>query len=251
VTGWYQEHIADTGRSAALFLVVGFVITYAVTRTITHRIRARSGSGEGGSGPVKDIYIGGVHIHHQVWGILLVLVVGLLEFRFQPDSPWVEVLAFLFGAGAALALDEFALWLYVKDVYWTEEGKRSIDAVLVAVVIGVALLMSTSPIGVDRSEMSSQGWLFASVFIVLHIVYTVICLLKGKLVTGLVGFVVPVLALVGAIRLAKPSSFWARRYYSEKKMAKASGRFGEKYLARQERIRHLAGAARHHDDSVD
>ena len=249
MTGWYQEHIADSGRSAALFLVFGFVITYAITRTITHRIKARSTQGTGDSGPVKDIYIGGVHIHHQVWGILLVLLVGLLEFRFQPDAPWAEVLAFLFGVGAALALDEFALWLYVKDVYWTEEGKKSIDAVLIAVVVGVTLLMSTSPIGVDQSELSTQGWIISSIFIVLHITYTVICLLKGKLVTGLVGFVVPIVALVGAIRLGKPSSFWARRFYSETKMARASARFGDKYRARQDRIRHLAGAGRHHSDA--
>jgi hypothetical protein len=248
VVDWYQEYVADTGRSAALFLILGFVITYAATRIITHRIRNRTATGAGESGPVKDVYIGGVHIHHQVWGILLVLLVGLLEFRFQPDSPWLELLAFLFGIGAALALDEFALWLYVKDVYWTEEGKRSIDAVLVAVVIGVALLMSTSPIGVDRDQLSEQGAVLASVFIVFHIVYTVICLLKGKLVTGLVGFLMPTIALVGAIRLAKPSSFWARRYYAgrnEKKLARSTERFGERYAARQERIRHLAGAARH------
>ena len=249
MTGWYQEHIADTGRSAALFLVLGFVITYAVTRTITHRIRNRAASGDEGSGPVKDVFIGGVHIHHQVWGILLVLLVGLLEFRFQPESPWVELLAFLFGVGAALALDEFALWLYVKDVYWTEEGKRSIDAVLVAVVVGVALLMSTSPVGVDRDEISTQGWVVASVVIVVHIGYTVICLLKGKLVTGLVGLPIAGISLIGAIRLAKPSSFWARRFYSEAKMVRASERFGDEYQARQERLRQLAGAARpSHDD---
>jgi hypothetical protein len=78
------------------------------------------------------VYIGGVHIHHQVWGILLVLITGLLEFRFRPHPPWQEVLAALFGAGAALMLDEFALSLYLKDVYWTKEGRKFIDAVMLA-----------------------------------------------------------------------------------------------------------------------
>jgi hypothetical protein len=237
--GWYQEHIVDSGRSAALFLVLGFVVTYLITRSITSRIRANNGSDGGASGALKDVYIGGVHIHHQVWGILLVLLVGLLEFRFRPDSPWVELLAFLFGIGAALALDEFALWLYVKDVYWTDEGKKSIDAVMVAVVVGVAVLMSASPIGVTKSELSTQGWIVASAIVVVHVSYTVICLLKGKIVTGLVGLPIPTLSLVGSIRLAKPSSYWARRYYSAKKMDRARARFGERYEQRQERLRQL------------
>ncbi|HEY5248702.1 MAG TPA: hypothetical protein VIJ15_09690, partial [Dermatophilaceae bacterium] len=107
---WYQRYLVDTGRSATLWVLIGFVITYTTTRWITLRIRARTArqSGQDGSA-VKDVYIGGVHVHHQVWGILLVLVVGLLEFRFSPQPPWHEVLAALFGAGAALALDEFAL----------------------------------------------------------------------------------------------------------------------------------------------
>ena len=238
MTGWYQEHVADTGRSAALFLVVGFVVAYAVTRCITHRIRTRQGeTGEGAA--VKDVYIGGVHIHHQVWGILLVLLVGLVAFRFQPESPWVEVLALLFGVGAALALDEFALWLYVKDVYWTDEGKKSIDAVMVAIVVGVALLMSTSPIGVDSAELSAEGWVAVSVTIVVHIGYTIITLLKGKIVTGLVGLPVPILSLVGAIRLAKPSSYWARRFYSDAKLSKSARRFGDRYRERKERLQRL------------
>ena len=140
------------------------------------------------------------------------LLVGLLEFRFRPDSPWVELLALLFGVGAALALDEFALWLYVEDVYWTDEGKKSIDAVMVAVVVGVAVLMSASPIGVASADLSAQGLVVASVVVVVHITYTVICLLKGKIVTGLAGLPIPILSLVGAIRLAKPWSFWAKRY---------------------------------------
>ena len=84
-------------------------------------------------------------MHHQVWGILLVLVVGLLTFRFRPESPWIEILATLFGIGAALALDEFALWLHLEDVYWSEEGKKSIDAVMIAAVFGLVLLTAPRP----------------------------------------------------------------------------------------------------------
>lgn len=235
---WYQQNIADTGRSAALFALIGFLVTFGVTRWITLRIRARKASSSGSdAGAVKDVYIGGVHIHHQVWGILLVLVVGLLEFRFRPDTPWVETLAVLFGVGAALALDEFALWLHVEDVYWSEEGRKSIDAVMVAVVVGLALLAGTSPIGVDSSTLDSGGWVAASVIIMVHIGYTVICLLKGKIATGLIGLPVPTLSFVGSIRLAKPTSYWAKRYYSEAKMTRSVARFDEEHEARIERLR--------------
>jgi hypothetical protein len=159
-------------------------------------------------------------------------------------SPWQEVLAALFGAGAALMLNEFALSLYLKDVYWTREGRKSIDAVMVAIVMALALLLGTSPIGVDAQTARAEGLTSASVTVAIDLIFTIICLLKGKLITGLVGPPVPLLALVGAVRLAKPSSFWARRWYSERKMAKANGRFGPRYQARRERLRDLFSGGR-------
>src|SRR5450631_2450670 len=72
---WYQSYLIDTGRSAALWVLVGFVTTYAATRWITRRIRSRAARRSGqDDAAIRDVYIGGVHIHHQVWGILLVLV---------------------------------------------------------------------------------------------------------------------------------------------------------------------------------
>ncbi|WP_086150435.1 hypothetical protein [Cellulosimicrobium sp. KWT-B] len=258
--GWYTEHVVDTGRAPALFALVGFVVTFVVVRSITRRIRARTEAaaattaGAPGHEPADDgrplsrrsllgdVSIGGVHVHHQVWGILLVLLTGMLEFRYSPGHPWSEVLALLFGAGAALALDEFALWLYVDDVYWAEEGQRSIDAILVGGALGGALLLSASPIGVT-SDDASGGWLAYTVTVVVHLALAFVCVLKGKLATGLVGVVVPVVALVGAVRLAKPSSFWARRRYGRRphRLARAQERFGARYRARRERVRNLVG----------
>ena len=43
-------------------------------------------------------------------------VTGLLQFRYNPEAPWSEVFAALFGVGAALTLDEFALWLHRDDI---------------------------------------------------------------------------------------------------------------------------------------
>ena len=165
-------------------------------------------------------------MHHQVWGILLVLVVGLIEFRYRPESPWAEVLGALFGIGAALALDEFALWLHLEDVYWSEEGQKSIDAVLIAVVVGAALLVGVSPVG-DLTALQEQGLIYTVAFVVIHISLCILTMLKGKPITGLIGLPVPFFAYVGAIRLAKPSSFWAKRWYGPKKMARAEKRFAD------------------------
>ena len=190
------------------------------------------------AGPIKDVHIGGVHVHHQVWGILLVLVVGLLTFRFQPQSPWIEVLATLFGVGAALALDEFALWLHLEDVYWSEEGKKSIDAVMIAAVFGLVLLTATSPIGIETDTRDVGAWAVAAA-VLLHVSITIVCLLKGKVVMGLAGLPAPVCSYVGAFRLAKPESFWARRFYGGKKAARAArrhARYEGRRLALRDRL---------------
>jgi len=245
VLDWYQEHLVDTNRSAMLWALLGFVVTYAVVRWVTLSIRNRPKDSGDEGGAVKDVYIGGVHIHHQVWGILLVMVTGLLELRFHPSSPWAEVLAALFGVGAALALDEFALWLHVDDVYWSDEGRKSIDAVMIAVVVGAGLLLGSSPLGV-RSQDMRNGLIFVSAMIVIHICLIVVVVLKGKLATALIGFFVPLVALVGALRLAKPDSFWARRRYGDEKLARSSQRFDADYQARRERLRDLMSGQRRH-----
>ncbi|WP_062200896.1 hypothetical protein [Demequina salsinemoris] len=249
---WYESVFVDTGRAPALWLMIAFVLTFGLTRWITRRIRAgelraaerasRDDAAPGedtGGGLFSNIHLGGVHVHHQVWGIVLVLVTGLIEFRYAPDSPWVEILAALFGAGAALALDEFALWLHLEDVYWSAEGRKSIDAVLVAVVLGVAMLMQVNLFGLEE-QTTESAWAVAIV-LALHFTWVIIAVLKGKLKIGLVGIVVPVVALVAAIRLAKPTSFWAHRRYDEARMERARSRFSDHYQARWDRIRDSIG----------
>jgi hypothetical protein len=237
---WYHDHLVATGRSATVWLLIGFLVAYVLTRLVTRRIHARRQREQATpDGPIKDIYIGGVHIHHQVWGMLLVLVAGLVGFRFRPESPWQDVLAVLFGVGAALVLDEFALWIHLEDVYWTDEGRKSIDAVMVALVVGLALLATTSPVGLDPQTARNFGYDTASLAVVVCIGFTVICLLKGKIATGLVGLPLPFIGLIGAIRLAKPTSYWARRFYGANKMDKAQARFGARHQARHERLRDL------------
>jgi hypothetical protein len=242
--GWYQRVFVDTGRAPAVWMLIGFLVTFAVTRGITRRIHAkaaedspRPGSQRGG---LSDIYIGGVHVHHQVWGIILVLVTGLLQFRYSPGAPWAEVLAALFGIGAALTLDEFALWFNLDDVYWTKSGRKSIDAILVGGALGAVLLMQAAPLGTAGGRDPLAIWLYL-VTLAFNLAVAGICIMKGKLTTGLIGIVIPLLATIGAIRLAKPSSVWARRRYSGAKLSRAQQRFGLAYQLRRDRLRDLLG----------
>lgn len=236
---WYDATFVATGRSPALWALVGFLVTFALVRGVTRRIHARRAARAEASGPVKDVYIGGVHVHHQVWGILLVLVSGLLTFRFTPASPWIDVLALAFGAGAALTLDEFALWFHLDDVYWSTEGRKSIDAILVGAALGGAILLGVSPIG-STNDANLPAWLYSSL-VATHLAFALVCVLKGKLATAILGVVVPTLAWVGAARLAKPTSYWARRRYRGEKLARAQRRFGAAYEARHNRVRDLLG----------
>ena len=236
---WYDQTFVQTGRSPALWALVGFLVTFALVRTITRRIHTRKAAEADAPGPVQDVYIGGVHVHHQVWGLLIVLVSGLLVFRFTPASPWIDLLALGFGAGAALTLDEFALWFHLDDVYWSTEGRKSIDAILVGAALGGAILHGVSPIGQTPVE-GTPAWVFTGV-VLTHMVCALVCILKGKLATGILGVVVPVIAWVGAIRLATPGSWWARRRYRGRKLERAERRFDAAHAARHDRLRDLLG----------
>jgi hypothetical protein len=125
----YHQHIRQTCRERLFVAAIGFYFSFAVVRVLTHLIRA-------GRGPFRDVSMGGRHIHHLVWGILLLLLVGyswLLQIGTGEarGSRWAgRAMSFLYGLGAALTLDEFALWLNLRDVYWDREGRASIDAVL-------------------------------------------------------------------------------------------------------------------------
>src|SRR3954463_438315 len=114
-------------RAAVAWMMAAFLLTFLTTRLITRAIRT-------GRGPFRNASVGGVHIHHEVYGIFLMLGAGAAEVTYRPGAPAVYALAALFGAGAALTLDEFALWLHLDDVYWSREGRSSVDAVLLALV---------------------------------------------------------------------------------------------------------------------
>jgi hypothetical protein len=120
----------DWREKAGIRAFLAFVVTFAFLRGLTYGIRYHLL-------PVHDITSGGLHIHHFVWGILLLLLVGFLGFTLEAQR-WHPWLAIAFGVGAALVLDEFALWLNLQDVYWTRQGRISVDVALgVAGMLGV------------------------------------------------------------------------------------------------------------------
>ncbi len=122
----YGFHFQNERRERLFLASLGFLVTFGIVRGITHMIKA-------GIGPFHNVSNGGLHIHHLVWGILLVLVVGYIWLIEEGiTSSWLSsITAIAFGVGAALTLDEFALWLNLQDVYWTGRGRESIDAVVI------------------------------------------------------------------------------------------------------------------------
>ncbi len=186
--------------------LVAFLLSYLFIRTSARLMRNPSVSWWPGSVVTE----GGLHLHHLVWGILLLLLSGFLGFALDPGSPTREILAAVFGIGAGLTLDEFALWVHLEDVYWKEEGRASFDAVVMATVIGGLLVLGVAPFDLPHNA-SSVSTLAAAVII--DVLLAAFAILKGKPVLGMAGIFVPLVSLVGAVRLASPSSPWARHLY--------------------------------------
>ena len=131
----YDKYFCDRRKERQLFSAGSFFLTFAAVRGVTHAIRAERG-------PFKNITPGGKHIHHMTFGITGLLTVGylwLLEIGINEQRGGSRLTSAVYGSGAALTLDEFALWLNLEDDYWTKQGRESIDAV---VLFGALLSLS-------------------------------------------------------------------------------------------------------------
>jgi hypothetical protein len=206
-----------------LFLVfAGFILSFALIRMSTRLMRSDRVPWWPGS-VVSD---SGVHLHHLVFGIVTMMVAGTLGFAALGHSPYTEICAFLFGVGAGLTIDEFALWVHLEDVYWADEGRSSIDATVIAAAAMMLVLLGFTPFSFDTS---SPAQTVASILGALTVFATVaICFAKQRLLHGAIGFFVLPVAIYGAVRIGKPSSPWSRRRYGErrpKKRAEAEVRF--------------------------
>ncbi len=219
LVGSYHEQVVQPGKQPVLLLLIGLIGGFVFIRTSTRLIRAQVKWWPG------NVSAGGVHLHHEFFGMLLMLISGIIGFGVNTDWPWRDTLALLFGIGAGLVLDEFALLLRLKDVYWTKEGRTSIDAVIVTVLLTLMLLVRAVPFGLkdlDQREASAR-WLVAAV-VAVNLGLTAVTALKGKFWLALLSTTVVITGLVGAFRLATPTSPWARWRYGEREMERARKR---------------------------
>jgi hypothetical protein len=203
------------GAGAGTVVLVSFLVSYLAIRTSARL--TRSVSWWPGGVETED----GVHLHHLVWGILLMLFCGFLAFAAPLGSPWWHIIAIGFGVGMGFTLDEFALWVHLEDVYWSEQGRTSFDAVVSTLAFAVLVVLGTRPFGLD--EPASVWGTTLAVAIILAL--ALVCFAKGRVLLGIIGIFIPVVALFGALRLAHPSSWWARKRYDEDRMARSRERF--------------------------
>ena len=214
----YQHHIVRSGRELLFLVFIGVVGSFLFIRLSTRMIRAQVKWWPGNVTP------GGMHIHHVVFGLVFLLIGGIGNFALRGEGrPFRELLALLFGIGVGLVLDEFALILHLEDVYWAEEGRRSLDAVLLSVLFIGLLLIGEVPLG--GRDPNDTHWAVAAAWAI-TLFLVIITLLKGKFWTALLGVMIPLFVFVGAIRLARPRSVWSRWRYEArpKRMARAERR---------------------------
>jgi hypothetical protein len=206
-----------------LFLVlVGFIGSFAFIRMSTRLQRSPRVSWWPGSVVTES----GVHLHHLVFGIVTMMIAGAAGFLAFGRTPWTEICAVFFGVGAGLTIDEFALWVYLDDVYWAQEGRKSIDATVIAAAGMMLVLVGFTPLTIEDGSVQALLGSAVSALVVFAMVAT--CFLKGRILHGSFGFFVFPIALYGACRLGKPDSAWARRRYGDrhpKKQARSEDRF--------------------------
>jgi hypothetical protein len=221
-----------------MWMFVAILVTFLVTRTVTRLIRSGRGSGTG----LGNVRIAGTHIHHQVFGILIIIGTGIYLVSGGPHGAALDAAAAVFGVGVGLTVDEFALWLHLEDVYWARAGRKSVDAIFCVLVVTGALIGGAD---VLSGRIGTAPWWSSVGFLLVNLLLSVVCLLKGKVVTGVIGVVIGIVALAGAIRLAKPGSWWAaRRYPSRPRLAaRAERRYGQRHQERWNRVRDLVAGA--------
>ena len=203
----HEVHLFVDQRMSLLLLFAAFVTTFVITRGITRMIRA-------GKGPFRNNVSGGVHIHHAVPGVFLLVIGGITSVASSGRPPGAEISAVLIGVGASLVLDEFALILHLQDVYWSKQGQLSVQVVaLTASVLGF-LLVGIQPFQNDTTP--GAGRLVVLMALGVHALCLLACVAKGKYSGAVIGAFIPPVAWWGALRLARPRSKWAKRYSPEK-----------------------------------
>ena len=219
MSSWWDRDEIAAGKLPLMLCFLAFVVTFILTRTITRLIRD-------GRGPFKNnVSSSGIHIHHAVPGIILLIVGAFTSVAAPSGLGFRSAAAVLIGVGTSLVLDEFALILHLQDVYWSGEGQLSVEAVsLTAACLGLALA-GFSPFGIpDIGHIELTLRLTATGLLVIDGVLAFICVLKGKYRTALFGLFLPLVGATGAVRFARPSSIWARHRYQGERLERATRR---------------------------
>jgi hypothetical protein len=238
LSDFWNHQLVEHDRQWLFLVLAGFVGSFAFIRFSTRMIRSPRAPWWPGSVVSES----GVHLHHLVWGIGLMIAAGTISFAGFATAPVYEICAVLFGIGIGLTIDEFALWIHLDDVYWAKEGRASVDAaVLIAAITGL-LMLGVNPFALADGDPAPVAVVaFAYVLAV-----ALVAISKGRLWHGVIGLFVNLVALYAAVRLAKPDSLWAKRFYGERnprKQERAEARFPPDRRTERfkERVRDLIG----------
>jgi hypothetical protein len=231
---------ANQGRGTAFLVLLAFLLAFGFIRTSARLMRSPRVPWWPGSVTTG----GGLHIHHLVWGISLLMLSGFVAFATDLEPPWLQISAIGFGVGVGLTLDEFALWLHLEDVYWSDEGRASVDAVILSAAFAALVVLGVRPFGLDEAGSVLGSIAVAAVAVAL----AAITFLKGRIMLGVIAVFVPLVGAFCAVRLATPGSAWARRRYAGRRadrLERARQRFREdrRGAALSRRIQELIGGA--------
>jgi len=214
MSDWFHRTIVEPNRLPLFCAFVAMLVAFVFIRVSVRMIRAQVKWWPGNVTP------GGHHIHHVVFGVVFMCIGGIGALAL-PDRALVASCIFgsIFGIGVALVLDEFALILNLEDVYWAEAGRTSVDAVFVAFMLVGLLLLGFHPLDVGASNGPGiPGVIATAVVAMIYFMLAAVCLLKGKIWTGLIGICFAPFLIFGAIRVGRPKSPWARwRYVPHKR----------------------------------
>jgi hypothetical protein len=222
LTKFWSDQIVSQGKEGLFLVFVGFILSFSFIRMSTRLMRSPKVPWWPGS----VVSEGGIHVHHLAFGIIAMMIAGAVGFTVLGEQPYTDICGFVFGVGLGLTIDEFALWIYLDDVYWAEEGRSSIDATVIAASAMFLVLIGFSPFSFETGSVPATIASIVGAALLFGVV--AICFFKQRVMHGTIGFFVLPIAIYGACRVGKPGSPWARHRYGERnpaKQAKAEERF--------------------------
>lgn len=213
LSDFWQDQLVEHDKQWVFLVLLGLIGSFGFIRMSTRLMRSPRVPWWPGS-----VETGGVHVHHLVFGIFLMMLAGTVSFSSFAADPLYSISAVAFGIGMGLTIDEFALWLYLDDVYWKEQGRSSVDAAVYVTAFIALILIGVRPVELTDDDISAVIGSVISVALVGGA--CLISLLKRRLWHGTVGVLLPFLSVYAAFRLAKPDSWWAKRRYGDRNSAK-------------------------------